>query len=355
MNRVPVIDTHNHVVPPGAIEAVVADPDRYGAKLNPENERGASLTWADDWGGNFFYKGGMSQWGYPPERLSTYDAYANLDNAKAHLKRIDADGAVFSTFMGWHRYTLPEQQKLALCRLLNDETAKWITGEPMLKAMATLPLPDGDAAAEELRRTNRDLNMVGAMIQTNLQAEPWNLDDARLEPLWQAAQDLDVPLYLHPSGGANPNVGSERLGGWGLNFLGNAIETTIAASYLIASGVMDRFPDLKLVLPHGGGYLSVAYGRVSHYYHVQPETTGKVSKQEASQYLQRFYYDSILHRPESLTYLIKLVGAERVVFGTDYPFTNEPPDPVNQIRELDISQAERDAALGSAAKLYGFV
>jgi aminocarboxymuconate-semialdehyde decarboxylase len=336
-----IIDMHNHVLAPGAIEAIERDPEAYGASVT-RGPDGVALAFNDD------LRGGH-QTGSSTGRL-----FSDMTAAKQHLANIGADGAVMSTLTALHRYTLPIEQNVRLCRLLNDELSKWITGDPLLKGMATLPIPDGYAAAEELRRATVDLHLKGAMIGTNLETQEDNLDDPRLEPLWQAAQELEAPLFLHPT---SPFAGGRRLAKWGLNqTLGNAIETTIAVASLIQSGVLDRYPDLKVVTAHGGGYFALAYGRLSHVFTTTTDGRGNetAASSSAESYLSRLYYDTILHRPQSLTYLINLVGADRVLFGTDYPYGNEPENPVRQVQSLPISEAQKETVLTNAARLYGF-
>jgi aminocarboxymuconate-semialdehyde decarboxylase len=334
-----IIDMHNHVVAPGAVEAIRRDPEAYGASVNTSAE-GAAIVFKDSLGA-----GGQTT-------TRNLAQFSDMAAAKKHLAAIGADGAVMSTLTAMHRYTLPIEQNVRLCRLLNDELSKWIAGDPLLKGMATLPIPDGDAAAEELRRATRDLGLRGAMIGTNLETPDDNLDDPRLDPLWRTAQELDAPIFLHPT---SPFAGEARLTKWGLNgVLGNAIETTIAVASLIQSGVLDRYSDLKIVTAHGGGYFALAYGRLSHTFTSSRSSSGRVAKGPAEDYLSRLYYDSILHRPQSLAYLIRLVGADRVMLGTDYPYGNEPPEPVQQIRDLPLTDAEKETVLGNAARLYGF-
>jgi aminocarboxymuconate-semialdehyde decarboxylase len=333
-----IIDMHSHVIAPRAFAGVKAEPERYGATYE-ETPDGPRFTFAD----TMQMQAGL----VTPD---TWRRLGDIDLAKAHLRDIGADGAVVSTYISWHRYTLPLEHGLPLCRLINDGLAEWLKGERVFRGMATLPLGDGPAAAEELRRCTKDLGLIGAMLVTNT-GDGKSLDAEHLEPLWQMAEELDAPIFLHPSNVA----GRDRLYGWALeNLIGNPLDTTIAAASLILSGVLDRHPRLKIVLSHGGGYFAFGVGRLTHGYHNNPATR-RTAKEPPDAYVRRFYYDTILYHPAALRYLIDLVGADRIMLGTDYPFNMEPPNAVRAIEALEIAREESEKILGNAAELYGFV
>ena len=332
-----IIDMHNHGVAPAAYERLIGEPFAYGARVEQRND-GRWLVFDDT----------MQQ---DPRSLDSqaWTLLTDLEQSKAHLRQIGADGAVVSTYISLHRYTLAADQALRLCRLLNDGLAGWIKDEPLFRGMAMLPLPDGAAAAEELERSTKQLGLKGAMLVTNA-GDGRNLDLESLEPLWEAAESLDAPVFLHPSNVA----GIDRLGDYMLeNLLGNPFDTTIAAASLILSGVLDRHPDLKVVLAHGGGYLPIAFARLNHGYAVNPATR-RNAQHPPEAYLRRFYCDTILYHPYALKNLIELVGADRIVLGTDYPFNMEPPDAVNAIDALEIAREQSELILGNAVQLYGF-
>jgi aminocarboxymuconate-semialdehyde decarboxylase len=333
-----IIDMHSHVIAPRAFERVKAEPQAYGASYE-ETPDGPRFGFAD----TMQQQAGL----LTPD---TWRRLGDLDLAKAHLRDIGADGAVVSTYISWHRYTLPLAQGLPFCRLLNDSLAEWLKGEHAFRGMATLPLGDGAAAAAELRRTTHDLGLVGAMLVTNT-GDGRSMDADHLEPLWQAAEELDAPIFLHPSNVA----GRDRMYAWALeNLIGNPLDTTIAAASLILSGVLDRHPRLKIVLSHGGGYFAFGAGRLTHGYLTNPNTR-RTAKEPPQAYVRRFYYDTILYDPRALRYLIDVVGADRIMLGTDYPFNMEPPDAVRAIEALEVAREESEKILGNAAQLYGFV
>lgn len=322
-----IVDMHHHAVPPEALLRIRKDPGRYGGRVE-DTAQGPKVTFEDGWDGP----------------LRVFERMTAMEARRAHMEELGIDGAVLSVWVNFHRYRLPPAKGLALSAMLNDTLAQWIRDEKNLKAMATVPLQDGALAAQELRRAKEDLHMPGAMIMTHV--GDLNLDAGHLEPFWEAAESLRTPVFLHPADVA----GKDRMECYFLqNLLGNPFDTTIAAASLIMSGVMDRHPDLEIVLAHGGGYLSLAAGRLAHGYAHAPGVTFP-SAHPPDHYLRRFYYDTILYRPEALQYLARLVGWDRILFGTDYPFHMEPPDPLAMLGTLGLGED----VLGQAARLYGF-
>lgn len=321
---------HHHGLAPEALSRMEREPGRFGVEMVTAEGKHVLR----------FLDGKTVR--VPPK-------WTDLAERKAHLAAMGIDGAVLSTQIDLHRYTLPAEEGIALARALNDGMADWLDGEPMLRGMATLPLQDGGAAAEELRRATEDLGLVGAMIKTHVAGR--NLDAPELEPLWQAAEALRAPIFIHPS---DVLGASDRLSCYYMaNLLGNPFETTMAAASLILAGVLDRHPDLTLVLAHGGGYLSLAFGRLTHGYTHVAEVQFP-AKEPPGNYLRRFFYDTILYDLRALEYLVELVGAERILVGSDYPFPMEPEEIVGMVRQLAIPPAEQDRILENAARLYGF-
>jgi len=174
------------------------------------------------------------------------------------------------------------------------------------------------------------------------------LDDPAFFPLWERIDDLELPVFLHPLN----VIGAQRLGPYYLaNLLGNPYDTGVAAARLIIGGVLDRFPKLSVCLPHAGGTLPYLIGRLDRGQKVRREL--KHMKRKPSAYLRRFTYDTISHAPEPLRYLIDLVGADRVMIGSDYCFDLGYERPVQVVTSLPrLSRADQAKILGgNAAKL----
>ena len=239
-----------------------------------------------------------------PLHLSCYDLPSRL--AAMEDRRIDhAIVSIAPTFfMYW------ETGGATFCGEANDSLAEYVAGSGgRLTAVATLPMQEPEAAAAELERAVTRLGMRGAQIGPEIEGEA--LDLPKFRPVLQTAQRLGVPLILHPY-----YTGTDEF--CLTDLVGNPVATALSAARLIFSGTLDELPSLRLVLMHGGGYLPYQIGRLDHGHRVRPEAAG--CKLPPSAYLERFRYDTITHAPAPLRFLVNLVGAGRVMYGTDYPF-----------------------------------
>jgi len=291
-----IVDVHVHYVSPGAFDTVRRRPDTYGVRLLPGD--GVSLQVGDE----------------PPTRPLLPALYM-LD---LHVKFFDEQGiaaAVFGPLMDIAGYSLPPAQGAAWSRLQNEALAAALAAAPgEHRGLATVPLQDAAAAAEELRVAVRDLGLRGAMIDPNALGRP--LGDTAFDPFWKAAADLEAPVVLHPY----LLEAVERFGRHYLhNLVGYPFETTLAAASLILGGTLDRFPALSVVLVHGGGLLPYHIGRFDRAHRTRPEARADGAGLPSG-YLRRFHYDTLVQRPEALGYLVRLVGHDRVVLGSDHPF-----------------------------------
>jgi aminocarboxymuconate-semialdehyde decarboxylase len=195
-------------------------------------------------------------------------------------------------------------------------------------------MQDGRAAAAELQRACGTLGYHGVTIMTHVAGR--NLDDRDLDPFWAAAEEAGAPIIIHPA----YVIHSPRLDKYYLmNLAGNPYDTSIAAASMVFGGVCDRFPDLKVILVHGGGHFPYQVGRLTHGWTVRPET--RELKTPPLDYLKWFYYDTLLYFGPALRYLAEVVGAERLMLGTDYPFDMCPPNPTQILDDAGL-QAERD-------------
>jgi aminocarboxymuconate-semialdehyde decarboxylase len=205
-----------------------------------------------------------------------------------------------------------------------------------------------EIAAAQLRSAMTTLDLRGAEISTR--AGDLEFDDPRLDPFWEAAQELGAVLFIHPPG----NTLAGRLARYYLiNLIGNPLDTTIAVTHLIFGGVLERFPRLKIVVAHGGGYLPSYFSRSEHGYAVRPEL--QTIPKPPREYLHRIWIDNLVFNPENLTHLIEVMGASRIVLGTDYPFDMGQENPVDLVDAVP-SLSEQQAALikgGNAAELLG--
>jgi len=234
-----------------------------------------------------------------------------------------------------------------LARVWNDAAAELARARPdRFVVLATLPMQDPQSVVGELERAITRLGCRGVYLGTNVRGK--ELTDPAFLPVFERIDALKVPVFLHPL----DVIGAQRLAGYHLhNLLGNPFDTAVAAANMIFSGLLDRFPKLQVCLPHAGGALPYLIGRLNRGWKVRAEC--RALKKPPPKYLRRFTYDTISHAPESLGYLIKLVGADRVMVGSDYCFDMGYEKPVKVVAGLrGLSRSERAKILGdNAARL----
>jgi aminocarboxymuconate-semialdehyde decarboxylase len=280
-----------------------------------------------------------------PLHRTFYDVEARL----AAMDELGIDLAVMSIapplFMYWVQDT---GAAVDLCRHANDALATFAaSSDGRIEAVATLPMRDPEAAVRELRRAVSELGLRGAEIGGKVEDTP--LDDPAIRPVLAAAAELDVPLILHPNTvGTRPGMAEFYLS----NLLGNPLESTVGAARLILSGALDELDRLRLVLMHGGGYLPYQIGRLDHGHRVRPEAKG--CRHAPSTYLRRFWYDTITHAAGPLEFLLRQVGADRVVYGTDFPFDMGGGSVKDQLAGVRVDDADLTKVAGAnAAGLFG--
>jgi aminocarboxymuconate-semialdehyde decarboxylase len=177
-----------------------------------------------------------------------------------------------------------------------------------------------------------------------------DLTDGRLalDKFFAKVQELDVIIFMHPTGYTQ---GERLLDHYFNNVIGNPLETTVAASHLIFDGVMERYPKLKVVLPHGGGFLAHYWERMNHGWKARPDCR-TVIKKKPTTYLEKFYFDTIVFDPQMLDNMVRRYGADHVVLGTDYPFDMGVEDPVGFVHKAKLSSVDRMKIIGgNAARL----
>ena len=209
-----------------------------------------------------------------------------------------------------------------------------------------MPLQSPPQAVAELRRAVEELGCWGVEIGSSLAGAP--LDDPALDAFWAACCALDVPVFMHP----HHELGGERAAPYYLgNLFGNPSETALIAARLIFAGVFERFPQLNMILAHGGGTLAAIAGRLDHGYRVRPET--KTISKPPSAYLSQIYFDIVTHDDALLAYLVERVSWKNVVVGTDRPFDMGIDDPRGTVAKIPgLDDAARAAILGGNARSF---
>lgn len=278
---------------------------------------------------------------------------AGLQRRLATMDAQSIDMEILSINPFW--YNDDRDLATTLVALQNDKLAELCASHPeRFRAVAALSLQFPDAAVAELDHAVRKLGLRGAAIGGHVNGV--NFSDPKFHPVWQKAQELGVPLLIHPADLRIAEL-ERRLSGNGVlgNAIGNPFGTTIALAHLIFEGTLDRFPDLKLCAVHGGGYLPSYAARTDHICKVaaaQCDPAIKLKKQP-SEYLRQIYYDSLVFTPEALRHLIAEVGSTQVMLGTDtpYPWQDRPVDHVMATPDLNPAQ-RRNVLGGNATRLF---
>ena len=272
-----------------------------------------------------------------------------LSNIEVRLKDMDRMGidiqAVSPAPQQTYYWTDPGMGQ-ELARMVNERLAEIVAKWPdRFVGLGTVPLQDPDLAISELEYAVRKLNLRG--IEINGSVNGMDLTDGRLslDRFFAKVQELDVILFMHPTGYTQ---GERLLDHYFNNVIGNPLETTVAASHLIFDGVMERYPKLKVVLPHGGGFLAHYWERMNHGWKARPDCR-TVIKKKPTAYLEKFYFDTIVFDPQMLDNMVRRYGADHIVLGTDYPFDMGVDDPVGFVQRGKLSSSQKEQIMGANA------
>jgi len=241
------------------------------------------------------------------------------------------------------------EESLEDAQCLNDRLAEAVAKHPTrLVALGSVPMQDSAKAVGELERAVTKLGLRGVEIATNINGRYF--DDPAFDPFWEAAQALDALIFVHP----NQVVGADRMKEFNLaNLIGNPTDTSLAFAKLIFSGVLERYPRLRFLLAHAGGFLPYTWGRLDRGYRIQDSANAKIPK-APGEYIKLLNFDTITHSTMALEYLIANFGADHVVLGSDYPYDMGDPEPVASLRAARIDGASLEQiASANACKLLG--
>lgn len=239
-----------------------------------------------------------------------------------------------------------------IAQATNSEIAALCGRRPdLFTGFGVIPLQHPSDAAAALSHAINDCSLKGVEIASFAPGSEHTveLSDRRLDEFWHLAESTGAVVFLHPWGCSL----DRRLDKWYLyNSVGQPVEHAVALSHLIFGGVLDRFPKLNIIAAHGGGYLPAHVGRADHAWKVRSEIT---CLEPPSSYLSKLHFDSLLHRPESLTALLGVVGRERILLGSDYPFDMGSDDPVRELGRSRLTEEERTAILSGNARRLGLM
>ncbi|HEY6563278.1 MAG TPA: amidohydrolase family protein [Pirellulaceae bacterium] len=277
---------------------------------------------------------------------------ANSWDPEVRLRDCDASGVdlqVLSTVPVMFSYWAQPAHALDLSRLLNDHIAEVVRGnDRRFAGLGTVPLQDPPRAARELERCIRDLGLRGVEIGSHV--NDWNLSDPALTEFFAAAESLEAAVFVHPW----DMMGKERMPRYWLPWLvGMPAETSLAICSLVFSGVLERFPRLRVAFAHGGGALPATWGRIEHAFRVRPDLCAVDNPYPPSHYRERLIFDTLVHDPDVLRLLLRQFGAKQLALGSDYPFPLGETVPGALIRGLpELDEATRRQLLGGTARTW---
>lgn len=263
--------------------------------------------------------------------------------------RTGVDVQVLSTVPVMFSYWARPQDTLDLSRFLNDHIAGVVERHPKrFIGLGTVPMQEPELATRELERCVTKLGLAGIEIGSHVNGR--NLDDPRVVEVFTAAQQLGAAVFVHPW----DMLGRERMSRYWLPWLvGMPAETSLSICCMIFGGVFEKLPKLRVCFAHGGGAFPATLGRIEHGFRARPDLFVS-NRTNPREYLGRFYVDSLVHDPELLHYMMKLMGERTIALGSDYPFPLGEDHPGAMIESMRLEQATTDRLLhGTALEWLG--
>jgi len=325
----PVIDTHAHIIPPDMLAIILRGGARYGVEIGG-NEKTRTVRLA-----------GSTYTRPMPGFLS------HVDERTKAMDRQGVDVQVLAGWVDFSGYTMPVDLGVKFSELQNESIAAVVAANPArYVGAANVPLQDAAAAIKVLERAATVHGFKAAQISPYFGGNRF-LDDPALDPFWAAAQAMNVLLLFHPYDEARP----AGLDDYFLhNCIGYPLQTTIAVVRMMFSGVFTRFPELRLKLPHAGGFLPYQIERFRHAADFRPEPRSQGFDGDPLDVLKQLYFDTVTFSPKTLRYLADLVGPERLLLGSDYPFEMGEVDPVATVKAAFPEETAQRAVLGGTAQ-----
>ncbi len=317
------IDVHAHILNEDTMQMIAKEAPSLGLKLTPIDKDFA-----------LFEVGGVP---YKPYPRGAWD----LETRFKDMKAAEVDMHVLSITPQTFLYNTDASLNTTVAALQNDQLAKHVKDHPdRFYALGTLPMQAPEKAAAELTRVMTKLGHKGVQIGSNINAK--NLDDPSFEPVWAAANEHKALIMVHPTQVA----GMDRYKNYYLNnLIGNPLDSTIAVASVVFGGIVERYPNIKWFFVHGGGMAPWQAGRFSHGWKVRPEPKVHLKDHGPEKAMATLYYDTILHAQPQLECLVSLVGPDRVVLGSDYPYDMGTLECARQVKALKISDGDKKKIL----------
>jgi aminocarboxymuconate-semialdehyde decarboxylase len=274
----------------------------------------------------------------------------SVERRLADMDEMGIDIQALSPVPLQYYYALEPELGRDSSRLINDHIADLVEAHPdRFVGLGTVPMQEPEFAVAELNRAVKELGMRGVEICTSVAGE--ELSSQRFRKFFARAEELGVLIFMHPNGFSD---GDRLQDHYFTNVIGNPLDSTVAVSHLIFGGVLDDYPDLKICVAHGGGYLAAYSGRIDHA-HAGREDCRRMIKNPPTSYLRKLYFDTVVFTEHQLEYLVSLYGSDHIVLGTDYPFDMGMYTPVEFVDGASALTDGDKAAIvgGNAAKLLG--
>lgn len=319
------IDIHAHIVPEGLIARFEAG-ERAGYAAT-RSEDGIRMTLAGK-----------------PSRMPLLPGMVELELRERTMAEQGVASQLLSPWIALCDYTLGEEDAAWFHRAVSAEIAAVCRAAPdRYCGIGTAPLQFPALAVEVLREAMGPLGLLGVEIGTAVSREVF-LDHPSLDPFWQEAEALGAFIMVHPP--LEPPAGG--FADYYLNnLIQNPVQTTVAGARLIFGGVLERFPDLRICLVHGGGLLPYNVGRLVRGRLVRKEAKARMSG-SVEESFSRLYFDTVTHSAPALAFLVEQAGADHVLLGSDYPFDMADPDLVGTVRAAGLGAVREDLVLATA-------
>jgi len=320
------VDIHTHIIPENLPQW--KEKFGYGEFITLEHHKPCCANMMMD--GEFFREIESNCW----------DAETRLKECGHH----HVDVQVLSTIPVMFSYWAEPKHTLEISKFLNDHIAEICHLFPKrFVGLGTLPMQHTQMAIKELRRC-KEIGLKGIQIGSHI--NDWNLNEPALFPIFEAMQELDMALFVHPWWWSAKTKMPKYWLPW---LVGMPAETSLAICSMIFGGIFERLPKLRVAFAHGGGAFPATIGRIEHGWQARPDLVAVDNIHNPKKYLGQFWLDSLVHDPKMLQFVVDLVGANRVTLGTDYPFPLGEDNPGELIKTSGFDDKTQEILLGTSA------
>jgi len=303
-------DVHAHVIVP----EIIGD------------ESWQPRVWRDEGGEQVVELGGK-------QIRAAVQEFVDIDAILAAQDDAGVDRVLLCPWVPLLYYDAEPEEGLARARIQNDALVRVVRAHPeRVAALGAVPLQDPELAAAELRTLMEGGLLRGAEVAASVRGV--FLGDDRFEPFWAAAESTGAVVFVHPTTRGFDSPAFQDYYLW--NTVANPLETATTAAHMVVAGVMERHPELRVLLAHGGGALLAVRGRMRHAHGFQPQAASRL-RDSPEDSIRRFYFDTLTHDEALLRALIDYVGTEHVLLGSDYPFDMGDARHVDTVRASPMS------------------